>query len=61
MKSVIQRLTSTNANVTSLILRVPVGIILTAHAAQKLYGWFAAMAWKELASGWLPWALSPAT
>jgi len=40
MKSLIQRLTSTNANVASLILRVPVGIILTAHGAQKLYGWF---------------------
>ena len=40
MKSLIQRLISTNANVASLILRVPVGIILTAHGAQKLYGWF---------------------
>ncbi len=40
MKSLIQRLTSTNANVASLILRVPVGIILTAHGGQKLYGWF---------------------
>lgn len=40
MKSLIQKLTSTNANVASLILRVPVGTILTAHGAQKLYGWF---------------------
>ncbi len=40
MKSLIQKLTSTNASVASLLLRVPVGIILTAHGGQKLYGWF---------------------
>ena len=29
-----------NAGIGALLLRVPVGIILTAHGAQKLFGWF---------------------
>lgn len=29
-----------NAGIGALFLRVPVGIILTAHGAQKLFGWF---------------------
>lgn len=29
-----------NNSVSSLVLRVPVGIILTAHGAQKLFAWF---------------------
>ena len=40
MKALIQNLISTDANVASLLLRVPVGTILVAHGAQKLFGWF---------------------
>ncbi len=31
---------TSNNSVSSLVLRVPVGIILTAHGAQKLFAWF---------------------
>jgi len=40
MNALIQKLINTDANVASLILRVPVGTILAAHGAQKLFGWF---------------------
>lgn len=33
-------LLSSSAGVAALILRVPVGLILAAHGAQKLFGWF---------------------
>jgi putative oxidoreductase len=36
----IKQLLSTQAGLAALILRVPVGIILFAHGAQKLFGWF---------------------
>ena len=36
----IKQLLSTQAGLAALILRVPVGIILLAHGAQKLFGWF---------------------
>jgi len=36
----IQKILSSNAGVSALILRVPLGIILAAHGAQKLFGWF---------------------
>jgi putative oxidoreductase len=36
----IKKLLSTQAGLAALVLRVPVGIILIAHGAQKLFGWF---------------------
>lgn len=38
--SIISKILETNAGFGSLALRVPVGIILAAHGAQKLFGWF---------------------
>lgn len=36
----IQRVLNTNAGWAAFVLRVPVGLILAAHGAQKLFGWF---------------------
>lgn len=40
MNKLISQLLTTNASWGALILRVPVGLILAAHGAQKLFGWF---------------------
>ena len=40
MKSFIQKITNTTSGLASTILRIPVGIILMAHGAQKLFGAF---------------------
>lgn len=38
--TIFQSLLTSNAGLAALALRVPVGIILAAHGAQKLFGWF---------------------
>ncbi|WP_295797428.1 DoxX family protein [uncultured Microbulbifer sp.] len=40
MNTYLERVLHTNSNIAALILRVPVGIILSAHGAQKLFGAF---------------------
>jgi len=37
---IVHKLFATNGGYGALILRVPVGLILAAHGAQKLFGWF---------------------
>lgn len=38
--TLLHRLLNSEAGFAALILRVPVGLILAAHGAQKLFGWF---------------------
>ena len=38
--SLINKILHSTAGTAALILRVPVGLILAAHGAQKLFGWF---------------------
>ena len=38
--SLLDTILTSKAGVAALVLRVPVGLILAAHGAQKLFGWF---------------------
>jgi len=38
--SLINRMLETNTGLSGLILRAPIGLILAAHGAQKLFAWF---------------------
>lgn len=40
MKDLFGKITLTETSFSALVLRVPVGVILAAHGAQKLFGWF---------------------
>lgn len=40
MKTLVKKVIATNTSLSQLVLRVPVGIIFTAHGSQKLFGWF---------------------
>jgi putative oxidoreductase len=39
-KQLLSKILTSNAALSSFILRVPLGIIFAAHGAQKLFGWF---------------------
>tara|TARA_R110002126_G_scaffold12196_22_gene53234 strand:+ start:2997 stop:3443 length:447 start_codon:yes stop_codon:yes gene_type:complete len=52
MKTLIAKLTSTQAGWSALALRIPVGIIFAAHGAQKLFGWFGGYGLQGTA-GWM--------
>ena len=48
----IQSVLASNAGISGLVLRVPLGIILAAHGAQKLFGWFGGYG-LEGTAGWM--------
>lgn len=52
MKDLLKKLTTTEAGIGALVLRIPVGIIFIAHGAQKLFGWFGGYG-LEGTGGWM--------
>jgi len=40
MNPIINKLLNSHAGFEGLVLRIPIGFILTAHGGQKLFGWF---------------------
>lgn len=52
MKELLKKLTTTDAGIGALVLRIPVGIIFIAHGAQKLFGWFGGYG-LEGTGGWM--------
>lgn len=52
MKALVKSLTTSQAGLAALALRVPVGIIFMAHGAQKLFGWFGGYG-LEGTAGWM--------
>jgi putative oxidoreductase len=40
MENFISRILSTTTGLEALALRIPIGLILSAHGSQKLFGWF---------------------
>ena len=52
MKTLIAKLTTTQAGWSALALRLPIGIIFAAHGAQKLFGWFGGYG-LEGTAGWM--------
>ena len=52
MKTLITKLTATQAGWSALALRLPIGIIFAAHGAQKLFGWFGGYG-LEGTAGWM--------
>jgi putative oxidoreductase len=40
MNPIISKLLYSHAGLEALLLRIPIGLILTAHGSQKLFGWF---------------------
>src|SRR5690554_6447618 len=52
MKDLLKKLTTTDAGIGALVLRIPVGIIFIAHGAQKLFGWFGGYG-LEGTGGWM--------
>ena len=52
MKTLLVKLTHSNAGFSALALRLPIGIIFMAHGAQKLFGWFGGYG-LEGTGGWM--------
>ena len=52
MKTLLAKLTHSNAGFSALALRLPIGITFMAHGAQKLFGWFGGYG-LEGTGGWM--------